>query len=74
MIILIIALSAGIAYAIANAVFGSMTQEGVTVKTIDVITGDIVQPDPAIFNQEAINPTVEVQVTDNQAQTSNVTE
>jgi len=74
MIILIIALSAGIAYAIANAVFGNISQESVTIKTIDPITSEIVEPDPTIFNEEAINPAVEVQVTEAQIPSSNATE
>jgi len=74
MIILIIALSAGVAYGIANAVFGNISQKSEKVKTIDPITSEIVEPDTAIFNENAINPAVEVQVTEGQIPSSNATE
>jgi len=32
------------------------------IKTIDPIDSKIVEPDPAIFNSNAINPAVEVQI------------
>jgi hypothetical protein len=62
MIVLIIAVSAGIAYFVANSLFGGKTENGVTVKTIDPITSVIQPPDPTIFNKDAINPSVEVNV------------
>lgn len=62
MIILIAAVSAGIAYFVANSVFGGMTQKGITVKTIDPITSEIQSPDTKIFNDNAINPSVEVNI------------
>jgi hypothetical protein len=62
MIILIAAVSAGLAYFVANSLFGGMTEQGVKVKTIDPITSTIESPDPAIFNENAINPSVEVNI------------
>ena len=62
MIILIAAVSAGIAYFVASSLFGGKTESGVTVKTIDPITSTIEQPDKAIFNKDAINPSVEVNI------------
>lgn len=65
MIVLIVALSAGVAYFIASKAFGGMTQKGVTVKTVDPISSEVQTPDPAFFNENAINPSVEVNISNN---------
>jgi hypothetical protein len=62
MIVLIAAVSAGLAYFVANSVLGSMTEQNVKVKTIDPITSVIESPDPKMFNENAINPSVEVNI------------
>jgi hypothetical protein len=61
MIILIASMSVLVAYFIAGAlpVFKS-NQEPVKVKTVDTISSEVDDPDPSIFNKDAINPTVEV--------------
>ncbi|MNH18798.1 hypothetical protein D3C79_785150 [compost metagenome] len=50
-----------VAYFIAGAlpIFKS-SQEPVDVKTVDEISTAVDQPNPSIFNKDAINPTVEV--------------
>ena len=75
MIVLIVAVSAGIAYFVASSLFGGKTESGVTVKTIDPITSVIQPPDSKIFNKDAINPSVEVNVngTDSSTTTTNST-
>lgn len=62
MIVFIAAASAGIAYFVANSVLGSMTEQAVKVKTIDAITSTVETPDTKIFNENAINPSVEVNI------------
>jgi len=62
MIILIASVSILIAYFVGNSVFGNVTKDSVKVKTIQVIDSKIVQPSPTIFNKDAINPAVEVQI------------
>jgi len=62
MIVLIAAVSAGLAYFVASSLFGGKSENGVTVQTIDAITSDIDEPNKAIFNKDAINPSVEVNV------------
>lgn len=62
MIILIAAVSAGIAYFVANSLFGGITEQGVKVKTVNPITSTIQPPDKAIFNSNAINPSVQVTI------------
>lgn len=61
MIILIASLSVLVAYFIAKATpLGSVQNESVTVKTVEPITAEVSEPDPSVFNKDAINPTVEV--------------
>ena len=62
MIILIAAVSVGVAYFVANSFFGGMTEEGVKVKTIDAITSTVEPTDSKIFNDNAINPSIEVNI------------
>lgn len=60
MIILIASISVLVAYFVAKAVIGDVQNESVQVKTADPITTDVTEPDPTVFNSDAINPTVEV--------------
>ena len=63
MIVLIASVSVLVAYFIARATpLGSASNEPVTVKTVDRIETEVVEPNEAIFNDEAINPSVEVQI------------
>ena len=60
MIILIASVSMLVAYFIASAVIGDVRKDTAKVKTAEVISTDVVEPDKSIFNTNAINPTVEV--------------
>lgn len=51
-----------IAYFVANSLFGGAANESVKVQTIDPIDATIVEPSSTIFNTNAINPAVEVQI------------
>lgn len=62
MIVLIASVSILVSFFATRAIFGDISSESVTVKTVERIDSSIVEPDPAIFNAEAINPAVEVQV------------
>jgi len=62
MIVLIASVSILVSFFATRAIFGEGATENVKVKTIEQINADIVDPDPAIFNKDAINPAVEVQV------------
>lgn len=59
-VILIASLSMLAAYFIADAVIGRPETGTAKVKTVDALTSDVQQPDPTVFNKNAINPTVEV--------------
>lgn len=63
MIVLIATASVLIAFFVTQAILGDAAEEDVTVKTIDKIESSITPPDPTIFNSNAINPAVEVQIT-----------
>jgi len=62
LIVLIAAASAGIAYFVASSVLGGITEQSVKVKTVDPITSTVETPDSKIFNENAINPSVEVTI------------
>lgn len=68
MIVLIASISALMAYLVAQSILGGITSESVKVKTIDRIESTFEQPDAALFNSDAINPTVEVQINGTTAQ------
>ncbi len=63
MVILIAGGSILVAYFVANALFGSATSQSANVPTIQTIDSNFTQPDPTIFNSNAINPTVGVSLT-----------
>lgn len=62
MIIFIASISVLGSYFIAKTVVGDAHSEAVTVKTADPISEEVETPDDRIFNQEAVNPTVEVYI------------
>jgi hypothetical protein len=62
MIILIAAGCVLIAFFVTQSILGNPEDEAVKVKTIERITSDVEAPDPKVFNSNAINPTVEVQI------------
>ena len=62
MIILIASVSVIASFLITNAIVGKSTTKEQTVKTIERIEVKDMTPDTTIFNGNAINPTVEIQV------------
>ena len=62
LIIMIAGFSVISAFFIARAIFGDTYSAQATVKTIDKIQSNVEKPDPAIFNKDAINPAVRVQI------------
>lgn len=50
------------AFLVGNAIFGDPNLEKVEFKKVRDISSEIMEPDPELFNREAINPTVEVEV------------
>ncbi len=66
-LVLVASISVIAAYFVAGAVIGNPATEPQQIKTTMPITADIVEPDDAIFNKDAINPTVEVVIGENQS-------
>lgn len=61
--IVLISIITTIAAAImVNSLLGDPNDEFVTVDYMDVISEDVAQPDSEVFNNKAVNPTVEVYV------------
>jgi len=63
MIILIAATSVLIAFFVTKSLIGGSSTETIKVKSVESISAAVEDPDPAIFNSDAINPAVEVQIT-----------
>lgn len=66
-LVVVSSISMIIAYFVADGLFGSgsgTSSEQAVVKTADKITAEVVDPDGSIFNEDAINPTVEVVIGD----------
>lgn len=61
-LILIAFISVIVAYFATKAVFGGVYTGKAVVKTIDRIDSDIATPSPDIFNKDAINPAVQIQI------------
>ena len=63
MIVLIASVSIGVAFAAVSAIPGLKTSdELVKVKSIDEYPATLEDPDAAVFNRNAINPTVDVTI------------
>ena len=63
MLILIASISVGVAYGLVSAIPGlNVPDEAVKVKTIDEYKATVAEPDPKVFNKDAINPTVDVTI------------
>jgi len=62
MIVFIASVSVIIAFFFAKSLFGDVYSGNTKVKTIDKIDSSIVAPSPEIFNKNAINPAVQVEI------------
>lgn len=68
MIVLIATISVMVAFFVTQSVIGSPSNETVKVKTVEKITAEVTEPDPAIFNENAINPAVKIEINDDTSQ------
>jgi hypothetical protein len=62
MIALIASVSVLLSFFIAKSIFGDVYSGSVKVKTIDKIDSSIVEPSKEIFNENAINPTIPINI------------
>lgn len=63
MLILIASISVLVAFFVTRSIFGGSANQAVTVKTIEKIDPNLAPVDTSVFNSNAINPAVEVQIT-----------
>ncbi|MFV0485053.1 MAG: hypothetical protein ACK5MU_02365 [Candidatus Saccharimonadales bacterium] len=61
-VILISVITTIIAYLIGNSMLGDPNDESVRITYMDTIAATVSEPDPEVFNTDAVNPTVEVYV------------
>ena len=62
MIVLIASVSVLVSFFVAKSIFGEYYAGNATVKTIDKIDADIIEPSSEIFNKNAINPAVQINI------------
>jgi len=73
MIILIATVSVMVTYFVAKSVIGDTYTGNAKVQTIDKIDSTIIDPSPSIFNKDAINPAVQVQINGTGSESSTTT-
>ena len=61
-IIFVAAVGAGLSIFAVNSILGSLDDKSSTFEVPMTVTTTLAEPDPEIYNLEAINPTVEVYV------------
>lgn len=62
LIILIASLALVISFFLVKAIFGEPKDHQTKVEKVEVINATLTTPSPRIFNAEAINPTVVIQI------------
>ena len=61
-VILVAGIGIFAAILLCNMILGNPDERSVTFKTVQVVDATLASPDPEVFNQDAINPTVEIYV------------
>jgi len=59
---LIVSLTLVISFLVVKAIFGEATNQATKVEKAESISANLVEPSPSIFNHDAINPTVVIQI------------
>ncbi|MGD8374050.1 MAG: hypothetical protein PVI21_04290 [Candidatus Woesebacteria bacterium] len=62
LIILIISVSLVATYFLAKAILGEPQNNTVKAEVVEPISADLTQPSSDIFNKNAINPTVDIEI------------
>jgi len=64
-LIIIVAIFAGIiSFLVSKVFFTSSSQRNLKAETVQAISTDFQKPDPAVFNEKAINPTKLIRIGD----------
>lgn len=61
-IVLIASISVMLSFFIAKSIFGDVYNGSATVKTIEPITSEVIEPNKDIFKENAINPTIPIDI------------
>ena len=59
---LIVSITLVISFLVVKGIFGEAQNEKVKVEKVEPISANLVAPSPSIFNRNAINPTVVIQI------------
>jgi flagellar basal body-associated protein FliL len=62
LLVLIVSLTLVISFLVVKTLFGEATNEATKVEKAESISANITEPSPTIFNRDAINPTVVIQI------------
>jgi hypothetical protein len=61
-LVLIVSLTLVISFLLVKSLFGEPQNQNTKVEKVEPISASLVQPSANIFNREAINPTVVIQI------------
>ncbi len=64
-LIVIVLVAAGFSYGIGTALLGDRVSKPQDVEVVDAISSEIAEPDKTVFANDAINPTVQITISDN---------
>ncbi len=62
LLVFIVSLTAVLTYFVGKLVIGEPRTRNVMVEVVTPINPDVTQPSPAVFNKDAINPTVPITI------------
>jgi hypothetical protein len=62
LIVLIVSVSLVVSYFVVKAIVGDPKKQEVSAEVVEPITPNLTQPSNKIFNRDAINPTVVIQI------------
>ena len=68
LLIVIVAISLGISYFVGKAVLEQFVQSDTEVERTDAISSEIIPPSQDVFNDQAINPAVPINIGDSNNQ------
>lgn len=61
-IILIVSVSLVVSYFIAKAIIGEPQSQSAKAEVVEAISAELTKPTSTIFNKDAINPTVNIEI------------
>lgn len=64
LVVLIVSISLVVTYFVAKAIIGDPKGQEMSAEVVEPITSDLTEPSNKIFNRDAINPTVVIQIGD----------